>query len=113
MNKTLTSKMDTRIVIEQRTVTKVKGIQIENWVEYYSCWCEVLDLIGKEKYDAYNSKLENSLKFKCRTCLKLKDINFHTKDFRIIWNSTPFNIIFVDTLNNSKTEIILQGQVDS
>lgn len=113
MDKTLTSKMDTRITIEKRAITKVKGMQTENWTEYYSCWSEVLDLFGREKYDAYNAKIENSLKFKCRTCLKLKDINFHTKDYRILWNGTPFNIIFVDTLNNSKTEIILQGQVIS
>jgi len=105
--------MDTRIKIEKRTISKVKGIQTEVWNDYYSCWCKVLDLYGKEKYEAYNVKLENSLKFKCRACLLLKAILFKTKEFRVTWDNITFNILFVDTMSNSKTDIILQVQAVS
>ena len=105
--------MDTRIKIEKRTTTKVKGIPTDTWNDYYSCWCKVLDLYGKEKYDAYNVKLENSLKFKCRTCLLLKAILFHTKEYRITWDNITFNILFVDTMGNSTKDIILQCQAVS
>jgi SPP1 family predicted phage head-tail adaptor len=104
------AKMNTRIKIEKRTVSHITGKRLEVWDEYYACWTEVLDLIGQEKYNAYNSKLENSIKFKCRVCQKLKDILFNTKEYRLNWNEQVFNILFVDTLSNSNTEIILQVQ---
>jgi SPP1 family predicted phage head-tail adaptor len=110
MTNTNEDSLNGRIIIQKRTSTKVKGIPTDTWSDYYSCWCEVLDLIGQEKYDAYNVKLENSLKFKCRTCKLLKDMIFKTKEFRIIWNGITFDVKFIDTLSNSKTDIILQGQ---
>lgn len=107
----IANKMNTRIKIEKRTTIYEKGIKKETWEEYYSCWCAVLDLIGKEKYDAYNSKLENSIKFKCRTCKLLKDILFETKEYRVVWKDKVLSIVFVDTMGNSKDEIILQALV--
>ncbi|WP_315112915.1 phage head closure protein [Clostridium intestinale] len=97
-----------RISIKKRVVVIDKGKKNESWVDYYSCWCEVLDLLGKEKYEAYNSKLENSLKFKCRTCNKLKDMLFETKEYKAIWRDKEFNIVFIDTMGNSKKDIVLQ-----
>jgi len=105
--------LNKRITIQKRTVIKIKGIQTDVWSNYYSCWCSILDLYGQEKYDAYNSKLENSLKFKCRTCQLLKDMLFKTKEFRIIWNDVNFDLKFIDTMGGSKAEIILQGLVVS
>ncbi|QLY82235.1 phage head closure protein [Clostridium intestinale] len=109
-------KMNSRIKIEVRTYAIVSGKKVyEPWEEYYNTWCEVLDLIGQEKYDAYNSKLENSLKFKCRLCLLLKnlakDIRLKTigKEYRIMFNEMFYNIVFIDTLGNSKTEIMFQA----
>lgn len=107
-------KMNTKITIQKRgTPIKEKGILKDVWDPYYNPWCEVLDLYGKEKYDAYNAKLENSLKFKCRECQELKDMLFKTKEFRVTWNDITFEVLFIDTLGNSKTEIILQCQAVS
>lgn len=106
-------RLDAKITIQKRTSLKVKGIPTDKWDDYYSCWCKILDLFGKEKYDAYNVKLENTVKFKCRMCQVLKDIHFHEKDFHIVWNDINFNIIFVDTLGNNKDLIILQAQAIS
>ena len=99
---------NTRIKIEKRSEEIVGGRKKEAWNDYYSCWCKVLDLIGKEKYEAYNTKLENSFKFKCRKCMKIKNIIFETKEYRIIWEGRVFDILFIDTMGNSKTDIILQ-----
>lgn len=105
-----------KIKIETRASSISGGKKVTtSWQEYYSPWCEVLDLIRDEKYEAYNSKLENSLKFKCRLCEKLKlidkDIRLKSngQEYRIIFNDTTYNIIFIDTLGNSKSHIIFQG----
>lgn len=104
------SKMDKRITVQKRTVTIEKGIKKEIWNDYYPCWSELLDLIGQEKYSTYNVKLENSIKFKCRMCSALKVLIGNTKDYRVIWKSETYNLIFVDSINGSKTEVILQVQ---
>lgn len=107
------AELDKRITINKRTIEKVKGVPTDQWNYYYSCWCKILDLIGTEKYDAYNVKLENSIKFKCRLCNKLKDVQFNEKEFQIVWNGRTFNIIFMDMLGGSKDWIILQGKATS
>lgn len=104
------SNMNNRITIQERTVEVIKGIKKEVWIDYYSCWSELLDLFGQEKYAAFNVKLENSIKFKCRMCEKLKKLITNTKDYRVLWNNEAYNLIFVDSINGSKTEIILQVQ---
>lgn len=101
-------KLNQKIIIQKRDVTYVKGIKKEDWKEYYSCSAELLDLYGSEKYSAYNAKLENSVKFKCRSCKKLMDIIGYVKEFRVILKETPYGLIFADSLNGSKTEFILQ-----
>ncbi|MBK1809141.1 phage head closure protein [Clostridium sp. YIM B02505] len=103
-------KLNTRIKIEKRTAVYGGGKKTETWVDYYSCWCSVLDLIGQEKYSAYNSNLQNTIKLKCRACKELKEILFNTKDYRVVWDNKTLNIIFVDTMANSKTDIVLQMQ---
>lgn len=103
-------KMNHRIIIEKRTIVYEKGIKKETWVKYYACSAELLDLYGQEKYSAFNVKLENSIKFRCRSCKLLKNLIGNTKDYRVTWNNDPYNIIFVDSCNGSKTEIILQVQ---
>lgn len=104
------SKMDKRITIQKRTVDIIKGVKKEVWENYYSCWSELLDLYGQEKYSAFSVKLENSIKFRCRMCNALKVLIGNTKDYRIVWNSEYYNLIFVDSKNGSKTEMILQVQ---
>jgi len=102
------SNMNNRITIQKRTIDIVKSIKKEIWTDYYSCWAELLDLIGQEKYSAYSVKLENSIKFKCRMCNDLKELIVNTKEYRVMWNDNPYNLIFVDSMNGSKTEMILQ-----
>lgn len=105
-------RLDKKIIINKRLPDKVKikGIPQDQWDFYYDCKCRMLDLIGREKYDAYNVKLENTIKFKCRSSSELKNIVFHKKDYQIVWDDIIFNIIFIDTLGGSKDWIILQGQ---
>ncbi|WP_251861965.1 phage head closure protein [Clostridium sp. Marseille-Q2269] len=102
-------KLDKRIIIEKRIVEYVKGFKKETWHGHYECWAELLDLFNTEKYAALQVKLENSIKFKCRMCRKLKElIGDDLKEYRLIWNKKIYEIKFVDSMNGSRTEIVLQ-----
>lgn len=101
-------KMREKVIIQKRSVVIEKGIKKETWVDYYTNSAEILDLYGAEKYAAYQSKLENSIKFKMRSCPKLIELLGNAKEYRVIWNISNYNIIFADSLNGSKTEFILQ-----
>lgn len=105
-----TGKLNTRITIQKRDVTYSGGKKVEVWTDYYTCWSEVLDLFGSEKYEAYNAKLENTIKFKVRYCTKLDDMLFNTKEYRIVFSGNNLQLMFVDTFSNSKVERILQAQ---
>jgi len=104
-------KMREKIVVQKRSVTYEKGAKVENWhtdTPFYRCSAELLDLFGQEKYTAYNSKLENSIKFRVRYCNKLRELVGNTKEFRVIWNENMYSLLFVDSCNGSREEMILQ-----
>lgn len=100
--------MRERITIQQRDTDYVDAKKVEIWTDYYSCRAGILSLYGQEKYSAYQSKLENSIKFKVRYCSLLKALIGNTKEFRVLWNGGTYNLLFVDELNGSRTEMILQ-----
>lgn len=106
-----TGKMREKIIIQKRTIIYEKGVKVENWHDdtpFYKCSAELLDLFGQEKYSAYQTKLENSIKFRVRYCNLLKQLIGNTKDFRIIWDDKIYNVLFVDSRNGSREEMILQ-----
>lgn len=110
MNITINAgKMREKLTIEKRNIEIIKGIKKETWNFYYFCHAELLDLYGAEKYSAFSVKLENSIKFRCRYSELLKKLIGNTKDHRVTWNEEPYNLIFVDGMKGSKTEIILQA----
>lgn len=60
-------------------ITKSKEIRVDgrpkyDYIEFYSCWGEILSLYGKELYEAINIKYENTIEFKVRYCKKLKEL---------------------------------------
>lgn len=114
--------MREKITLQKRELIIENGFKKKKWNDYYSCRAELLDLFGTEKYSAYQSKLENSIKFKCRQCEKLRiliGLYNELKEYRLVWNkldldteeeieNKAYDIIFVDSLNGSRTEFILQ-----
>lgn len=97
-----------RITIQKRTLAIKDGLQVETWAKYYTCWAAFMDLFGREKYESYNAKLENSIKFKVKTCRLIKNILLDTKDYKVIWRKQEFKIVFIDTFGYNSNEYILQ-----
>ncbi|MFA9375757.1 MAG: phage head closure protein [Lachnotalea sp.] len=96
------------LTIQKRKKEVVKGRSSEEWTDYYSPWCDIKNLYGKELYNALEVDLKNVINFETRFCNKLDALN--TKEYRIKWGERIFNLINVDYLNYKKNKIVLKGQ---
>ena len=67
----------------------------------YTCWADILDLYGKELYEAINIKLENTIIFKVRYCSLIEKLR-SKENYIIEWNNRKYNIYYVDFMNYSK-----------
>lgn len=96
------NKLNTRIKINKIDNQIVNGRRQEDKeIEFYSCWAEILDLFGKELYEAINIKLENTIVFKVRHCELLKQLR--TKEnFIVEWENRKYKIYHVDFKKNEK-----------
>ena len=59
---------------------------------------ELLDLIGKELYEAIQSKLENVAIFKVRYCLPMEKLR-DKKNFIVNWKGKRYEIYYVDFMS--------------
>ncbi|MDP4144158.1 MAG: phage head closure protein [Bacillota bacterium] len=101
-------RFDQRIIIQERTLTKVKGVQTEDWSDFHACWCSISSLYGQEVYKAIEVNLENVLSFTVRYASNLKDLN--TKEYRVMWGSRIFNLIATDYYGFDKRTITIKGK---
>lgn len=101
-------RLNNRILIKKEVVKIVNGRrQEEEPIKFYSCWSEVLDLYGKELYEAMSMKLENTVVFKVRYCRKLEELR-NKKDFFIEWQGRKYSIYQADFLGYNKKFIKLK-----
>ncbi|WP_346977911.1 phage head closure protein [Clostridium perfringens] len=97
-----------KISIKKEVIKIVNGRrQKEEPIEFYSCWSKVLDLYGKELYEAMSMKLENTVVFKVRYCRKLEELR-NKKDFFIEWKGRKYSIYQADFLGYNKKFIKLK-----
>lgn len=90
-----------RIEIKRRVFTETPGRREEQAPEpFYSTWCEISSLYGKELYDALNIKLENTIVFEVRYCKKIKEVKKAMKDFVIEYDGDLYDIYAVDFRRN-------------
>ncbi|GAA0073182.1 hypothetical protein UT300004_11330 [Clostridium sardiniense] len=100
--------MNERIEIKKIKEVVVKGRRTKSDpLPFYSCWAEVLNLYGKELYEAINNKLENTVIFKVRYCRELEDLR-NKENFIVVWRGRKFNIYYPDFLNYRKDFIKLK-----
>ncbi|TPE21312.1 phage head closure protein [Clostridium perfringens] len=101
-------RLNNRILIKKEVIKLVNGRrQKEELIEFYLCWAEVLDLYGKELYEAMSMKLENTVVFKVRYCRKLEELR-NKKDFFIEWQGRKYSIYQADFLGYNKKFIKLK-----
>ncbi|WP_297520500.1 phage head closure protein [uncultured Clostridium sp.] len=104
--------MDTRIEIKKREKEIIDGRSKENLKPYYKCWCELLELFGKELYEAINIKYENTLVFKVRYCKKIKEMRKSNKsDFLVVCDGIEYDIYQIDFKQNKKDWVYLKAKM--
>lgn len=101
-------KFNQRIIIQKRSINKVKGIPKDDWDTFYSCWCFVNSLFGSELYKALEVQQENVINFTVRYAKTLENLN--TKEYRLYWNNRNFNIIAVDYYGFTKEKITIKAK---
>ncbi|MDZ5038192.1 phage head closure protein [Clostridium perfringens] len=98
-NRISIKKLEDKIVNGRRQ----KGVT----VDYYNCWAEVLDLYGKELYEAMSIKLENTVIFKIRYCKKLEELR-NKENFIVEWKNRKYEIYYPDFMGYNKKYIKLK-----
>lgn len=98
-NRISIKKLEDKIVNGRRQ----KGVT----VDYYNCWAEVLDLYGKELYEAMSIKLENTVIFKIRYCKKLEELR-NKENFIVEWKNRKYEIYYPDFMGYNKQYIKLK-----
>lgn len=99
--------LNKRITIQREVKVKDENhITSTEWQDVKSCWAKVNNLYGKEKWNAKQYDMENSLKFEIRyssyPVLTAKD--------RIKWNDRLFNIINIDNIMYGNKTLIITAQ---
>jgi SPP1 family predicted phage head-tail adaptor len=101
-----------RIIIKLKDKKVVNGRWEEVLSEYYSCWCDPLDLYGKELYEAQNIKYENVLVFKVRYCNKIKAMRTTDKNkFVVVFDNVEYQVYQVDFKANAKDYIYIKAEM--
>lgn len=91
--------------VEENIVNGRRQDSIET--EFHNCWADVLDLFGKELYEAINIKLENTIIFKVRYCKKLEALR-DKDNFIVVWQGRKYKIYYPDFLGYKKEFIKLK-----
>lgn len=71
-------------------------VNSDGFVDYKTISASINNLYGKEFYEAKAIQAENTVEFITRYSKDLTGIN--PKEYRIVWNSKPYNITFVDNI---------------
>jgi SPP1 family predicted phage head-tail adaptor len=104
--------VNNRIIIKLKDKKVINGRWEETLEDYYKCWCEPLDLYGKELYDAINIKYENVLVFKVRYCSKVKAMRTTEKSkFTIVFEDVNYEVYQVDFKANTKDYVYIKAKM--
>ena len=99
-----------RIIILKSEEKRVNGKPVRTEEEFYSCWAEILDLIGNELYNALTLKIENAVIFKVRWCKQLDELRKY-KNFKIEFEGNKYELYTVDFAKYYKKYILLKARM--
>ena len=78
--------------------------------DYYSCHAQVNKTGGNEYLVAGAVSNKNKFTFVVRYCKELKDLQFDTQTYRIIFNGITFNILDADDFKQNHKTIKIIGE---
>lgn len=77
---------------------------------YYTCHAQVNKTGGNEYLVAGTVSTKNKFSFIVRYCSELKDLQFNTQSYRIIFNGIIFNILDADDFKQQHKTIKIIGE---
>ena len=78
--------------------------------DYYSCHAQINKTGGDEYLVAGAVSTKNKFTFVVRYCIELKDLQFDTQTYRIIFNNITFNILDADDFKQKHITIKIIGE---
>lgn len=90
---------------DEPTITNDDGYQIDNWINFWTCWAFIKNVNGREFFQAQACNSSAS----CRMNIRYK--KEISSKMRVIYNGKIFNILYVDDINEAHKEIELLCEV--
>lgn len=103
--------MTGRIKIIRETTEVINGRNKQLPEDYYSCWCEVSDLLSNEKYTALQHSLEETAVFKVRRCQKTESMRMRLKEFFVEYKDDRFEIYAMIPVENGSYFLLKTNRV--
>lgn len=99
-----------RIKIMRRTYTETPGRRAESEPEaFYTAWCEIGSLYGKELYAAISIDLQDTIIFEVRYCKKIKEVWKNLKEFVVEYDGDLYDIYAIDFKRNERDKVQLKA----
>lgn len=96
-----------KIKIYKSVEQRIKGKPVQVQELFHSCWADLLQLYGKELYEAINIKLENTLIFKIRYCKKLKEL-MNKECYTVEFDGHIYKIYYSDFTKYFNKHVLLK-----
>lgn len=99
-----------RIEILRRTYSETPGRREELAPKsFYSTWCDIGSLYGKELYEALSIELHSTVIFEVRYCRRIKEVWKNLKEFVIKYDGDIYDIYAVDFKRNDREKVQLKA----
>lgn len=91
------------------TIQKL-NLETETWSDYYSTHANINKAGGREYFNASSVISNSTFNFKVRYCETIKNIQYETEIYRVLYDRRYFNIKNVDNYNMENHELTLVGE---
>lgn len=98
------------MILNQKIIIQKLNESDNCYYDYYTCHSQVNKTGGNEYLIARTVSTKNKFTFIVRYCEELKNLQFDTQTYRIIFNNVIFNIIDADDFMQKHTTIKIIGE---
>lgn len=98
------------MILNQKIMIQKLNEENNSYSDYYTCHSQVNKTSGNEYLIAGAVSTKNKFTFVVRYCEELKNLQFDTQTYRIIFNDIIFNIVDVDDFMQRHKTIKIIGE---
>lgn len=98
------------MILNQKIQIQKLNDDSDSYSDYYSCHAQVNKTGGNEYLIAGSVSTKNKFTFIVRYCEELKNLQFDTQTYRIVFNGVIFNILDADDFMQRHKTIKIIGE---